>query len=97
MAIEPCGQNGSFWLGCAGNRCHDIQEINDAFYRPLIMPRGKPILIIAHTVKGRGIEDTEFNYKWHTQHPSPQEADQMLRELAVRYGKPVEGYSRLKR
>ncbi len=99
MAIEPVRAKWeAFGWDVLEIDGHDIQEINDAFYRARwIMPRGKPILIIAHTVKGRGIEDTEFNYKWHTQHPSPQEADQMLRELAVRYGKPVEGYSRLKR
>ncbi len=75
---------------------HDIQAIHDSLYKARwILRRGKPILIIAHTVKGRGIENTEFNYKWHTQHPTPQEADQMLRELSVRYGKPAAGYSRL--
>jgi len=75
---------------------HDIQAIYDSLYKARWIQRcGKPILIIAHTVKGRGIEDTEFNYKWHTQHPTPQEADQMLRELSVRYGKPAAGYSRL--
>jgi transketolase len=75
---------------------HEINDIADAFYRARwVMPRGKPIVIIANTVKGRGVEDAEFNYKWHTQHPHPEIADLMLRELAHRYGKKEEGYSRI--
>ncbi len=98
MGIEPVKERWkSFGWDVIEIDGHDIQAIADALYKAKwIMPHGKPILIIAHTVKGRGIEETEFNYKWHTQHPSPQEADQMLRELSKRYGKPEQGYSRLK-
>lgn len=97
MAIEPVRLKWeAFGWDVIEIDGHDIQEINAALYKARwVMPRGKPILIIAHTVKGRGIEETEFNYKWHTQHPTPEEADQMLRELSARYGKPIEGYSRL--
>ncbi len=51
--------------------------------------------MIAHTVKGRGVEMAEFNYKWHTHAPDPETADAMLRELSRRYGKPEQGYSKL--
>jgi transketolase len=97
MAIEPVRLKWeAFGWDVIEIDGHDIQEIHAALYKARwVMPRGKPILIIAHTVKGRGIEETEFNYKWHTQHPAPEEADQMLRELSARYGKPIEGYSRL--
>jgi len=75
---------------------HDLEALAEAFYRARwVQPRGKPIVVIAHTVKGRGVEMAEFNYKWHTHAPEPDTADQMLRELARRYGKPEEGYSRL--
>jgi transketolase len=74
---------------------HDIEAIADALYQARwVKPRGKPIMIIAHTVKGRGVEMAEFNYKWHTHAPNPAIADQMLRELARRYNKPEQGYSR---
>jgi len=74
---------------------HDIPAVADAFYQARwVMPRGKPIVIIAHTVKGRGVEMAEFNYKWHTQAPDAETADKMLRELSYRYGKLEEGYSR---
>ena len=74
---------------------HDIQEIAGAIYAACwVRPRGKPIVIIANTVKGRGVDAAEFNYKWHTQAPDAETADQMLRELSQRYGRPEEGYSR---
>jgi transketolase len=75
---------------------HDIQAVADALYQARwVRPRGKPIVIIASTVKGRGVEMAEFNYKWHTHAPDPVTADRMLRELSRRYGRPEEGYSRL--
>jgi transketolase len=75
---------------------HDLDMLADTFYRAhWIQPRGKPIVVIAHTVKGRGIDMAEFNYKWHTHAPEPEIADTMLRALARRYGRPESGYSKL--
>ncbi len=75
---------------------HDIEAVIGALHEARwVRPRGKPLMIIAHTVKGRGVEMAEFNYKWHTHAPDPETADAMLRELARRYGYPEEGYSRL--
>jgi transketolase len=74
---------------------HDIEALADALYQARwVKPRGKPIVIIAQTVKGRGVEMAEFNYKWHTHAPDPATADKMLRELSRRYGRPEQGYSR---
>lgn len=75
---------------------HDVAALVEAFHQARwIMPHGAPIVIIAHTVKGKGVEQAEFNYKWHTHAPDPVTADAMLRELARNYGKPEEGYSRI--
>ncbi len=75
---------------------HDIPLLADAFHRARwIQPRGKPIVIIAHTVKGKGVEMAEFNYKWHTHAPDPKTADEMLIELARNYNRALEGYSKL--
>ena len=75
---------------------HDIDDVADAFHRARwILPHGQPIVVIAHTVKGKGVEVAEFNPKWHTHAPDGPTADRMLRELARRYGHPEEGYSRL--
>lgn len=75
---------------------HDLEAILDALHTArYVRVKGSPIVIIAHTVKGRGINKTEFNYKWHTHAPEPQVADRMLRELAKNYDRPEVGYSRL--
>jgi transketolase len=74
---------------------HDISALADTLYQARwVRPRGKPIVIIANTVKGRGVEMAEFNYKWHTHAPDSATADGMLRELSRRYGRPEEGFSR---
>jgi transketolase len=75
---------------------HDIEAVLGVLHQARrVRVHGQPIAIIAHTVKGRGVRETEFNYKWHTSHPPPEVADAMLRELARNYGRPEEGYSRL--
>ena len=49
---------------------HDIDELADAFHRARrILPHGQPIVVIAHTVKGNGVDIAEFNPKWHTHAP----------------------------
>jgi transketolase len=76
---------------------HDIEALADTLYQARwVRPRGKPIVIIANTVKGRGVEMAEFNYKWHTHAPDSATADAMLRELSRRYGRPEEGFSRFR-
>ena len=75
---------------------HDIPAVAEAFHQAhWVRLHGAPVVIIAHTVKGRGVEMAEFNYKWHTQAPDPETADQILRQLARTYGQPESGYSRL--
>jgi len=97
MGIEPLSAKWStFGWEVLEVDGHDIEALADVLYQARwIKPHGTPIVIIAHTVKGRGIEVAEFNYKWHTHAPDPQTTDMMLRELARRYGKPEEGYSRI--
>ena len=72
---------------------HDVKEFYQSFYRAkYIGVNGKPTCIIAHTVKGRGIEECEFNYKWHTHAPSVEETKVFLKELATRYNKPLKEF-----
>ena len=93
MGIEPLSAKWSaFGWEVLEVDGHDVTELAEALYQARwIKPHGAPIVILAHTVKGKGIEVAEFNYKWHTQAPDPQTADQMLHELAQRYGQPEEG------
>jgi transketolase len=75
---------------------HDIEALLRTLHEAReVRVHGQPIVIIAHTVKGKGLAQTEFNYRWHTQAPDPDMADEMLRELARNYGRPQAGYSRL--
>ncbi len=43
---------------------------------------GKPVAIIAHTIKGYGIKEMENNHAWHHRSPSKQELDRMIEELS---------------
>lgn len=97
MSIEPLADKWrAFGWDVIEVDGHDIPAVVNAFHQARwVQPRGKPIVIIAHTVKGKGVEMAEFNYKWHTHAPDPQTADKMLRELSLNYGRPEQGYSRL--
>lgn len=75
---------------------HDVSELYSAFYRAkYIEVTGKPVCIIAHTVKGKGVEQCEFNYNWHTHAPSKEKAEEFLKELAINYNKTYEGIKQL--
>ena len=43
--------------------------------------KGKPQVIIAHTLMGKGVSFMEGDYLWHGKPPKQDEADQALREL----------------
>ena len=97
MSIQPFSAK---WVAFGWNLLevdgHDLEALADAFHQArYVLPNGKPVAIIAHTVKGRGVERAEFNYQWHTHAPDPHTADQMLRELARNYQRPEKGFSRL--
>ncbi len=96
MGVEPFADKwASFGWNVQEIDGHDIDEITSTLYRARwVLANGKPNVIIAHTVKGKGIEQAEFNYKWHTHAPDPDTADEMMRELCRNYGRPEQGYSR---
>jgi transketolase len=97
MAIEPFADKWrAFGWDVLEEDGHDIPALAEAFHRVRwVMPRGKPLVVIAHTIKGKGVERAEFNYKWHTHAPDPVTADAMLKELARTTGHPEQGYSKL--
>ena len=75
---------------------HDVEALLQALHTArYVAVRGRPLCLIAHTVKGKGIAETEFNYHWHTQAPEPAQADALLRTMARTYGREEQGYSRL--
>ena len=58
---------------------HSYDEIYDSlnYYSP-----GKPVAIIARTIKGNGIKEMEGNHAWHHRSPSKKELDKMIKELS---------------
>jgi len=44
--------------------------------------KGKPTVLIAHTIKGKGVSFMENNPKFHGQAPTPDECARALAELA---------------
>lgn len=77
---------------------HDIVELLQTFYKArYINVRGRPTMIIAHTIKGWGVDWMEFNYQWHTHAPSPEEADDAIRQISRKSRKKEEGYSKLEK
>jgi transketolase len=45
--------------------------------------KGKPQVVIAHTVMGKGVSFMEGDYLWHGKPPKKDEAEQALRELSA--------------
>jgi transketolase len=59
---------------------HDVAAMTDAM-RAIPFEAGKPSIIIANTVKGKGISFMENNHKWHHGVPDDEQYEQAQREL----------------
>jgi transketolase len=59
---------------------HDIRQIVQALQQARAV-KGKPCILIAHTVKGKGVSFMEGQSAWHGKPPSEQELAQALIEL----------------
>ena len=60
---------------------HDINQVYDALYSAKNNRENKPVAIIAHTVKGKGVSFMENQAGWHGKAPSDEEAEKALAEL----------------
>ena len=60
---------------------HDITELIDAFTRAKLV-KGQPTVIIAHTIKGKGVSFMENNPDFHGKAPNAEQVEIALRELA---------------
>lgn len=65
---------------------HNFQAINDAILQAK-SDFGRPSVIIAHTIPGKGVREFERDYNWHGKPPNKKEADMALRELRTLGGK----------
>ena len=59
---------------------HDIVQVLDA-YDAAAKVTGRPQMIVARTVKGKGVSFMELNHAWHGVAPKPDELERALNEL----------------
>uniref|UniRef100_A0A7C4YS63 Transketolase n=1 Tax=candidate division WOR-3 bacterium TaxID=2052148 RepID=A0A7C4YS63_UNCW3 len=60
---------------------HSFEEIHDAFTASENV-KDKPKMIIAKTIKGKGVSFMENNYEWHGKAPKEEERLKALKELS---------------
>lgn len=65
---------------------HNIEEIIDAcsLARAIVE---KPVVIIARTIPGKGVDFMEYDFKWHGAPPNHEQAKQALHDLRTLKGK----------
>jgi len=81
MSLEPLADKWrSFNWEVLDIDGHDINEILQAFKKAK-QTRQRPTVIIAHTIKGKGVSFMENNVDFHGKAPTPQEAETALEEL----------------
>ena len=89
MSIEPIADKwkafGWHTLEVDG---HDIGQLLAAF-TACREAKGRPSMIIAHTVKGKGVSIFEGQKKYHGTAPNPEEYQQALQELGAVPGPPA--------
>ncbi|EKN63251.1 transketolase [Schinkia azotoformans] len=64
---------------------HNYQEISEAFAKAR-STTGKPTVIIANTVKGKGVSFMENEYSWHSRVPTDEEFNSAIQELKEEAG-----------
>lgn len=77
---DPAAKFAAFgWdtIECDG---HDHEALSDAFDRAEAATN-RPVAIIAHTTKGKGVSFMEANHNWHAKVPTQQELDDAIAEL----------------
>ncbi len=60
---------------------HDLKQVLDAVNKAKQI-KNQPTVIIAHTIKGKGVSFMENNVDFHGKAPNPEQLEQALKELA---------------
>ncbi|MGN1269616.1 MAG: transketolase [Clostridia bacterium] len=63
---------------------HNIQELINAF-NAAKHKKGVPSVIIAHTIKGKGVSFMEEKAEWHGKAPNEEEYEQAINELKLQH------------
>ena len=81
MTVMPVGSKfESFGWNVIEIDGHDMEQILDAFAKAR-QCSGKPTVIVAETVKGKGVSFMENQAGWHGKAPSDEQTEQALDEL----------------
>ncbi len=81
MNLEPFGQKWqAFGWQVIEVDGHDLTQLIDAFSRAKSV-KGQPTVIIAHTIKGKGVSFMENNVEFHGKVPTAAEMALALKEL----------------
>ena len=81
MNLEPLNQKWqAFGWHTIDIDGHDFNQILAAFQEAERI-KNKPTVIIARTIKGKGVSFMENNVKFHGKAPTPEEAERALKEL----------------
>ncbi len=84
MGLEPLAQKWqSFGWNVVEANGHDINDLMKAYDR-CDQSKDKPSVIIAHTVKGKGISFMENTSQWHGKAPNAQQLEDALSELTAK-------------
>ncbi len=83
LDVEPMlGKWTSFGWNAVEVDGHDFDQVIPALQQAR-SASDKPTVIIAHTVKGKGVSFMENNVKWHGVAPKPEEVASALKELGA--------------
>lgn len=69
---------------------HNIRGIIDAVATAKAITN-RPVVILAHTIPGKGVDFMEYDYKWHGVPPNHDQAQEALMKLRTLDGKIVAG------
>lgn len=83
MALEPLAEKFSaFGFAVREADGNDVEALKNVFEK-IPFETGKPNLVIAHTVKGKGVSYMENKANWHHGVPTPEQFDQAMQELSA--------------
>ncbi len=81
MPLEPLrAKYEAFGLHVLETDGHNIKGIIDACEEARAIYE-KPVMIIAHTIPGKGVDFMEFEPEWHGKSPNAEEAKRALKQL----------------
>ncbi len=89
--LEPLDQKWEAFnwsvLQCNGN---DMEETLNILHKAVLVSQDGPVVILAHTVKGKGISFMEDRFQWHGKAPNKDEYTRALTELGCLEGEELQ-------